>query len=256
MAKSRDEALDRLAGALDKTIVVGPRSNAGFLAALCRAEEFRKGNFDTGFIDRNLAALGAVSQGLDRAAAALGAQTLVERERARIDAARAPDEPLSPWDGDDAFQLSGVRRLALPILAEGENTVAQVMYGPRGSEVTVGGVPPASDAIMVAAGDAIYVLRRGRQTKVSLRDLSLDVAGDEGAGGLVRAPMHGKVLGILVEQGERVTRGQRLAIIEAMKMEHTLHAPIDGTVAEIAVAPDGQVAEGAKVMVIVPADAP
>ncbi len=254
--ESRAEALDRLAGALDKTIVVGPRSNAGFLAALCRAEEFRKGNFDTGFIDRHLAALGAVSQGLDRAAAALGARTLVERERARIDAARAPDEPLSPWDGGDAFQLSGARRLALPILAEGENTVAQVMYGPRGSEVTVGGVPPASDAIMVAAGDAIYVLRRGRQTKVSLRDLSLDVAGDEGAGGLVRAPMHGKVLGILVEQGERVTRGQRLAIIEAMKMEHTLHAPIDGTVAEIAVAPDGQVAEGAKVMVIVPADAP
>src|SRR5476651_2226784 len=57
---SRNEALDRLAGALDKTIVVGPRSNAGFLAALCRAEEFRQGNFDTGFIDRHLAALGAV----------------------------------------------------------------------------------------------------------------------------------------------------------------------------------------------------
>ena len=48
----------------------------------------------------------------------------------------------------------------------------------------------------------------------------------------------------------QVTRGQRLAIIEAMKMEHTLHAPIDGTVAEIAVAEDAQVAEGAKVMVI------
>ena len=47
--------------------------------------------------------------------------------------------------------------------------------------------------------------------------------------------MHGKVLAILVEQGASVARGQRLAIIEAMKMEHTLHAPIDGTVAEIAV---------------------
>ena len=78
--KSRGEALDRLAGALDKTVVVGPRSNAGFLAALCRAEEFRKGDFDTGFIDRHLAALGAAPQGLDRAAAALGAQTLIERE--------------------------------------------------------------------------------------------------------------------------------------------------------------------------------
>ena len=94
------------------------------------------------------------------------------------------------------------------------------------------------------------MLRHGRQTKVSLRDLSLDEAGDQGAGGLVRAPMHGKVLGVFVAPGERVTRGQRLAIIEAMKMEHTLHSPVDGTVAEIAVAQDAQVAEGAKVMVI------
>jgi 3-methylcrotonyl-CoA carboxylase alpha subunit len=59
----------------------------------------------------------------------------------------------------------------------------------------------------------------------------------------------------LVEQGARVTRGQRLAVIEAMKMEHTLTAPIDGTVTEIAVSADGQVAENAKVMVIEPATA-
>ena len=88
-----------------------------------------------------------------------------------------------------------------------------------------------------------------------MRDLALDEAGDREHSGLVRAPMHGKVLGVLVEQGARVTRGQRLAIIEAMKMEHTLVAPIDGTVAEIAVAADAQVAEGAKVMVITPASA-
>jgi 3-methylcrotonyl-CoA carboxylase alpha subunit len=251
---SRHEALDRLAGALDNTIVVGPRSNAGFLAALCRAEGFRKGDFDTGFIDRSLAALGAVPQGLDRAAAALGTQKLVERESTRIAAVfeREPDAPASPWDSGDAFQLSGARRLALPILAEGESIVAQVAYGPGGALVAIDGNAPASDAVALDAGDAIYVLRHGRQTKVSLRDLSLDEAGDDAAGGLVRAPMHGKVLALLVEQGARVRRGQRLAIIEAMKMEHTLTAPIDGTVAEIAVAQDAQVAEGAKVMVIEP----
>ena len=58
---------------------------------------------------------------------------LVERESARIGAslAREPDEPPSPWDSGDAFQLSGARRLALPILADGESVVAQVVYGPR-----------------------------------------------------------------------------------------------------------------------------
>jgi 3-methylcrotonyl-CoA carboxylase alpha subunit len=62
--------------------------------------------------------------------------------------------------------------------------------------------------------------------------------------------MHGKVLALLVDDGAAVTRGQRLAIIEAMKMEHTLTSPLDGTVSEIAVAVDAQVSEGAKVMVI------
>ena len=62
-AKTRDEALDRLASALEHTVLVGPRSNAGFLAALCRAQGFRKGQFDTGFIERNLVDLGAARRG-------------------------------------------------------------------------------------------------------------------------------------------------------------------------------------------------
>ena len=99
---------------------------------------------------------------------------------------------------------------------------------------------PAADATVIAGADAVYVLRAGRQTKVALRDPTLDEAVDRGADGLVRAPMHGKVLAVLVEPGATVTRGQRLAIIEAMKMEHALTAPIDGMVAEIAVAPEAR----------------
>ena len=72
--------------------------------------------------------------------------------------------------------------------------VAEVAYGPAGAAVSVDGAAPAADAVAIAAADAVYVLRRGRQTKVTLRDLALDQAGDAGQGGLVRAPMHGKVL--------------------------------------------------------------
>jgi 3-methylcrotonyl-CoA carboxylase alpha subunit len=246
-AQTRDAALDGLATALEKTVVAGPRSNAGFLAALARADGFRQGDFDTGFIDRNMDALGATPQGLDRAAAAAGARELIEGERARI-----ATHGTSPWDVADAFQLSGARRLALPVIADGEAVVAEVDYGPQGAAVTVEGATPASDAVAVAQPDAVYVLRRGRQTKVALRDLALDQAGDASGGGLVRAPMHGKVLAVLVETGARVSRGQPVAIIEAMKMEHTLTAPVDGTVSEVAVTKDAQVAEGAKVLVVEP----
>jgi 3-methylcrotonyl-CoA carboxylase alpha subunit len=249
---TREQALDSLAKALDKTIVIGTRCNAGFLAALCRAPGLRAGDFDTGFIDRNLSTLGAVPQGLDFAAAAFGAQKLLTRENVRIAMSneRQLDEPASPWDAADGFQLAGTRRLGLPILADGENVVAEFVHGGGGMAVTVGGIAPASDAVAFTTSDAIYVLRKGRQTKVALRDLTLDEAGDGGDSGLVRAPMHGKVLGILVEKGDHVTRGQRLAIIEAMKMEHTLVAPMDGIVAEVAIARDAPVSEGAKMMLI------
>ena len=102
----------------------------------------------------------------------------------------------------------------------------------------------------IVADGAAYVLRNGRQTKVTLRDLAFDEASDAGSGGVIRAPMHGKVLAVLVEQGASVARGQRVAIVEAMKMEHTLVAPIDGVVTEIAVAANAQVPEGAKLMLI------
>jgi 3-methylcrotonyl-CoA carboxylase alpha subunit len=62
--------------------------------------------------------------------------------------------------------------------------------------------------------------------------------------------MHGKALALLVADGDKVEKGQRLAIIEAMKMEHTLIAPRAGRVAAIVVAAGGQVAEGTTLMTV------
>ncbi|HET7911780.1 MAG TPA: biotin/lipoyl-containing protein, partial [Pseudolabrys sp.] len=252
--QTRDQAFNRLATALDRTILAGPRSNLGFLAALCRAAPVRKGDFDTGFIDGNLADLGAIPHRIDRAAAAFGAQWLLTQQH--LPAARAPgDAPgasSSPWDADDAFQLSGTRRLALAILADGQAIVAEVVYAAEGLQLSVEGVAPASDAVAVAGPNAVFVLRQGRETKVSMRDSGLADAGNHDKSGLVRAPMHGKVLALLVEKGVRVTRGQRVAIVEAMKMEHTIVAPMDGVVTEIMVAKDAQVAEGAQLMAVSP----
>jgi len=247
---ARDAALERLARALEHTVVLGPRTNAAFLAALCRAKDFRAGQFDTGFIDRHLEALGAVPQPLDAAAAARGAlMILAPKSPAPHHAAAAPP---SPWDVNDAFQLSGARAISMPVIANGETVTARISYGVDGASVAIDGAAPAEDAVAVDAGDAILVWHKGRQTKVERQDFGeLDVDHLD-AGGLVRAPMHGKVLAVLVESGQAVIKGQRLAIIEAMKMEHSLTAPIDGTVREIAAGKDSQVAEGAKILVIEP----
>ena len=247
---SRDAALEQLASALERTVAAGPRTNLALLTALCRAADFRSGVFDTSFIDRNPALLGGAEP--DSAAAAFGAARLIEQERARIEQnlSRAADEPRSPWDATDGFQLSGARVTALPILLDGEPAEARVSYGRNGPAVTVDGEGSAADATAIEAADAIYVLRHGRQTIVRHAEAGSGDADHTDGDGQIKAPMHGKVLALLVGEGDRVEKGQRLAVIEAMKMEHALTARRPGRVTGIAVAAGQQVAEGARLMII------
>jgi 3-methylcrotonyl-CoA carboxylase alpha subunit len=249
---TRVEAIDRLAGALDRTVVAGVRSNTAFLATLLRAEEFRAGRHDTGFIERHLDTLAASPQGGDRAAIAAGAAHLLARERARVAGAAVETEP-SPWDAADGFQLSGPRETMLPLDADGHAVTATVSWRTGEAVVTVEGEAAANDTRVIDGDDSVYVLRRGRQTVVRLRALDPFDAAHAGEGGHVTAPMHGKVIEILVGPGDAVRKGQRLAVIEAMKMEHALVAPIDGTVAEAHASVGSQVAEGAVLFTIAPA---
>jgi 3-methylcrotonyl-CoA carboxylase alpha subunit len=256
-APTREAALDRLATALDRTLIAGPRSNVAFLAALTRASEFRQGKVDTGFIDRNLAALGAVPHKPDSAAAALGVVHLLKTGgEFPVDDASA-DEPAqasSPWAMSDGFQLGGTRSHAVPVTIDGESAVATVSYGANGTRVDIEGAAPATDARVFEADDEAYVLRHGRQTRVRIKDFASATA-EAGAGdGVIKAPMHGRVLAVDVAVGDRVAVGQRLAVIEAMKMEHTLRAPFAGTVTEVPVGAGNQVVEGAQIMVIEPSE--
>ena len=252
-APTREAALDGLGHAVERTVIAGPRSNLAFLAALCRAPEFRSGRIDTGFVDRNLAALGAVPHEPDHAAAALGVARLLAQSFASSSDEVAPDAQSEatdwPWSARDGFQLGGRRGVSIPIVVDAERIAAGVSYGTEGIRVDVGGVPPAEDAQTFAAGEDVYVLRRGRQTRVRLEDF-VSSAAAEGGDGTITAPMHGRLLQIFVRLGEQVAAGQRLAIIEAMKMEHTLQAPFAGTVRVIAAAPGAQLVEGGEIMLI------
>jgi 3-methylcrotonyl-CoA carboxylase alpha subunit len=254
-APTREVALDRLKDALEHTVIAGPRTNLSFLTALCRAPAFRSGRVDTGFIDRNLAALGATPREPDYAAAALGAARLLAQSfGGSTDQAGLSGESIdadSPWAAHDGFQLGSTRRLTVPIVVDGDGLETTVSYGPDGVRVTVNGAAPAQDAQTFATGEDVYVLRHGRQTRVLLADFAASAAAEAGAGA-IKAPMHGRLLEIFVQLGDRVAAGQRLAIIEAMKMEHTLSAPFAGTVRAIAAAPGAQLVEGGEIMLIEP----
>ena len=141
-APSREAAINRISSALDHTLVAGVRSNVAFLGALSRAPSFREGRVDTGFIDRNLAALGAVPQNRDVAAAAAGVTRLLAGDAA--DEGVAPGEDAnSPWAVPDAFQLGGGRSITVPVVIDGEAANATVTWDSDGMKIAIGGVAPA-----------------------------------------------------------------------------------------------------------------
>jgi 3-methylcrotonyl-CoA carboxylase alpha subunit len=256
-ASTRDGAIDRLAKALDATFIAGVRTNVPFLAKLCRTDALRQGKVDTGFIDRNLAILGAATREPDWAAAASGALHLLNamarapQEKAVVEEGAAPDE-YSPWSARDGFQLGGRREISLPIVVDGEDVDAVVAYGSDGPRLTVRGVAPASDARLFQAGARAYLLRSGRQTLVRIKEIAASAGEAKSGDNVIKAPMYGRILELLAGVGDRVAAGQRLAVIEAMKMEHTLRAPFAAVVKELPVSSGAQVVEGAPIMVLEP----
>jgi 3-methylcrotonyl-CoA carboxylase alpha subunit len=249
-APTREAALDRLGAALRATVLAGPRTNLAFLAALVASPAMREGKVDTGLIERELGALVQPRQA-DFAAVASAVEELIRRERHRLSAraTRRSNEPRSPWDSGDAFTFSGAREVEIPIRIDGEVAKARLSFGVEGVRATVAG-QAAAEARLIDTTGGLLALRGESVCIVDLGELRHDDLDHLDDGGAILAPMHGKVLTIEVAKGDRVRKGQRLAVVEAMKMEHALNAPTDGTVTEILAEPGSQVAEGARLLAI------
>jgi 3-methylcrotonyl-CoA carboxylase alpha subunit len=254
---TREQALARLDAALRSTRIVGLHTNVEFLRRCAATRSFASGDVDTGLIERERAALfGQPGLPLAHAAAGIVAHTLAV-ERTRQDA--------DPWSRRDGWRLHGSARRRFVLDRDGEHhavlleqqhdggmtlTVAgeALPFAARGNgldhhDVTLAGARLALD--VHAVGERVSVF--GATGSATLQEIDViahagDQAGGE-AGGLA-APMPGKVIALLAKAGDAVTKGQPLAVIEAMKMEHTLSAPRDGTVAELLYAVGDQVGEG------------
>ncbi len=238
---TRKGALDALKKALDETTIAGPKTNISFLANLCEHPQFRAGKFDTGLIDENLDVL--TNAGGDSAALiACGTIAMVKKEQERL--ARKV-QPGSPWAINDSF--GGVRTLTYKYLVDGEACSSVVRFdGENIGVLDVQGklITPAGGAKIVDANSHIFVILRGRQIKIEPYVASSAASSNGASDGMVRVPMHGKIISLSVEEGDEVDEGDLLFAVEAMKMEHAVIAPIAGIVSELAIAIGDQMGEG------------
>ncbi len=246
----RNEALTRLAGALDRVRIAGPKTNLAFLYSVIASPAFRAGGVDTGFVDRQLAEL--VGQPLDPALAARAIAEWVARETKDSASSMA-----GPWARADAFELSGMgRKSGLAVAIEGEPMTADIAWSRRGPKIlSVGGAAPdLRPDVEIFGGDSeAFVLHHGRQLRVAFPDpLARDLEAGTASGDVV-APMHGRVVAVAVAPGMHVERGDPLFSLEAMKMEHSVVAPLAGTVKTVRIAPGQQIEEG-MVAILIEAD--
>ncbi|MBS7668959.1 acetyl/propionyl/methylcrotonyl-CoA carboxylase subunit alpha [Croceicoccus gelatinilyticus] len=226
-AEDRDTAIDDLVASLADTEVWPVRTNAGFLVRALDAEDFRDAKLDTGFIARHGDEL--VPDG--------EADDMVWNVAARIAYGDA--------DGDLAgFRLNAPARRNVWLSHRGEGRVLDLAAAEADS-TAVGDVTPdffSTDDTLVtgyAHGDHVVVFADGMGYGF---DTVMRGSGHGSAhDGDILAPMPGKVLALDVAEGDEVKEGQRLMVLEAMKMEHALTAPFDGKVADLAAKVGGQV---------------
>ncbi|MGZ4495824.1 MAG: ATP-binding protein [Nocardioides sp.] len=256
-APTRAEALRRLAGTLARAQVHGVLTNRDLLVALLRHPEVVAGDVSTDFLDHHdvAALLGEASADAVPLAALAATVALAERERAtRAVQARIP----VGW-------RNVVSQPHLTRFEVGGEEVEVRWYGGRD------GYRSAEEGLtVVAAGPEAVVLEADgvrHRLAVALTGDRVDVdsalghvalrrlprftdPADQVATGSLLAPMPGSVVSIAVEPGAAVVAGQPVLVLEAMKMQHTVAAPHDGMVAEIAVAVGTQVAAGAVLAVV------
>jgi 3-methylcrotonyl-CoA carboxylase alpha subunit len=261
----RAGALRRLRAALDAFQVVGVTTNIDFLAAVAAHPAFAAAQLDTGFIDQHGGELlPGRTPATDRVLALACLDTLLRRaEEAGRDAAASHD-PYSPWHLTSGWRLNSDNFHAIT-LGDGEREVTVTAhYRPdgflldlpggsqrvRGERDANGRLCANLDGVRLQAqvvrhGAELTVLGHGVRQRLTLHDpCALGGEQDEG-GGKLTAPMPGKVIAVLVAAGAAVKKGTPLMILEAMKMEHIIHAPQDGVVTEIHFPVGEQVEDGA-----------
>ena len=270
---TREEALARMDAALAQTHIVGLNTNVQFLRHVVNSESFQKADLDTALIPREAAVVfNQEKVGLHVAIAAVVAQTLLQ-ERSL---ATANDNGWTdPWSQRDGWRSHGLTRRRFEFEFHAEKCAALLTYLHDGAlQLAVGDVKTTNGEVagslltfadagalidlqwagqryrvnVYRQGEVAHVFGAAGATQITVIDI-LAHAGDGAADtGRLTAPMPGKVVSFSVKSGDKVAKGQALAVMDAMKMEHTIAAPADGVVGELLFAPGDQVAEGAELL--------
>ena len=265
---SREEARRKLLKALGETALIGPANNRDFLIDAISRDVFVRGEATTAFIGDTYEDVGIVSPPLDKEQFALAAGIQYAlRQKAALDKAPNINAELLNWgsagplrsvfiygeEGDEqivSVTSAGTPKLYCSIgefkyqieILRLEGSVADLLIDRK--KVSVFFHAHSTNAITICTPVRMFELVDFSGGRVS--------ADEESGGGSVTAPMHGRLIDVFVSPGDSVQRGDRLAVLEAMKMQHEILAEIHGEVSRLFQQIGDQVSAGAMIMQIEP----
>ncbi|MBC3885874.1 acetyl/propionyl/methylcrotonyl-CoA carboxylase subunit alpha [Undibacterium griseum] len=259
--KDRTEALARMAQALSQYQIVGLSSNIAFLSRLIHSDAFANADLDTGLIARNEAQLFPPARPASVDVVALAVVSLLLSEKSGGS---------DPWQSSHGWRMNSLMQRALQFAEEHHQHSVQVTYLADGwklhtadttADVRLASVSGSgsSDLVLKIAdrtvtgtvvrdGEHFHVFSQGVHTDLHYSDALAHAGETEAEGGRLTAPMPGKIVAVLVSKAQEVKKGDALLIMEAMKMEHTISAPLDGVIDDVLYAVGDQVTEGAQLL--------
>ncbi|WP_413194701.1 acetyl/propionyl/methylcrotonyl-CoA carboxylase subunit alpha [Pararobbsia alpina] len=263
----RNAALRAMQAALREYEVIGLSTNLSFLQRLVASAPFSSADLDTGLIERHHDALFPAAPDAPAIALAAALAALLDRDtRGHTEA--------TPWTRLGGWMLNAPYRRAFALASLGEGDAAPkplslIYIKDRGAQsVEIDGAAHAFSfaradephTFRVTCGDrqrevravivaqVVYVFSGGEAWRFEWQDPLAHTSDAEHGDGRLTAPMPGKVVAIHVAQGDAVTKGKPLLVIEAMKMEHTIVAPSDGIVDAVLFGVGDQVTDGAQLL--------
>ena len=233
---TREETIENLLNVVGRSFVWSVVSNAAFLFECLSHPDFRDAELSTGFIEQHQEDLQPLEEPSDDVLEDAVSELVAEFHSQGHDGSLAA---IKHWPMGFRLNEKAKRHVTVNVGGVTRNVTASPIWvdNPNGSNS-----PNVLRAIETIDGDHVIAVERGRTFMVSLRSEGLGHA--LVADGTILSPMPGKIIAVEVAEGQAVTKGDRLVTLEAMKMEHSLVAPFDGTVAELKAKPGGQVSEG------------
>lgn len=273
--ENREKALQRLAKALAEYRINGVTTNTDFLYNLATCQPFIQADLDTGFIEKHHELIfhqdkTTLANELPMAALYL---VLARAQKAVLSAAKTND-PHSPWNSTNAWRLNEAHIHEL-CLSHGEQVFDVIVEQKRQSKdsfylISIEG--KTFDCQGEIDGNTLYFTIDGYRSCATIATNDQQISlyrqngvfnftqvlpdlgenSDDASHGGLTAPMNGTMVEVLVQPGEKVNKDQPLVIMEAMKMEHTIKAPSDGTVEQIYFTTGDMVDGGAELLAFEP----